>query len=211
LKLIHLPAFEDANSVSRGRQSRASCSIMFVDRTCRAVHFSLGRIASTLRILWFRLCFPGLEIGRGVTIGRGVRITVLRSARLRIGARSYIEPYCQLRSDGHLDIGPDSFVGQGSVIVAVDRIVIGNFALIAPYVTIRDQDHGTSAKPYRLQPHVSAPVELGDNVWVGSCAAILKGVTVGDNAIVAAGAVVTKSVAPGSRVAGIPARPMAGD
>lgn len=181
---------------------------MFVDRTCRAVHFSLGRIASTLRILWFRLCFPGLEIGRGATIGRGVRITVLSSARLRIGARTYIEPYCQLRSDGLLDIGADSFVGQGSVIVAVERIVIGEYALIAPYVTIRDQDHGTSAKPYRLQPHVTAPVELGDNVWIGSCAAILKGVTLGDNCVIGANAVVTRSLPANIRAAGVPARPI---
>ena len=51
-----------------------------------------------------------------------------------------------------------------------------------------------------------APIVLEKNVWVGSNATILSGVTVGDNAVVAAGAVVTKDVAANTVVGGIPAR-----
>ena len=51
-----------------------------------------------------------------------------------------------------------------------------------------------------------APVVIGDEVWVGFHAIILKGVTVGDRAIVAAGAVVTKDVPADAVVAGNPAR-----
>lgn len=51
-----------------------------------------------------------------------------------------------------------------------------------------------------------APIVLGRNVWVGSNATILQGVTIGDNAIIAAGAVVTKDVAPDTVAAGVPAR-----
>ena len=47
---------------------------------------------------------------------------------------------------------------------------------------------------------------LGRNVWVGSNATILQGVTIGDNAVIAAGAVVTKDVAAGTVVGGVPAR-----
>ena len=53
-----------------------------------------------------------------------------------------------------------------------------------------------------------APVRIGKNVWIGSHATLLPGVTVGDNAIVAAGAVVTKDVAPNTVVGGVPAREM---
>jgi acetyltransferase-like isoleucine patch superfamily enzyme len=51
----------------------------------------------------------------------------------------------------------------------------------------------------------TAPVKIGDNVWIGMNAVILKGVTIGDNSIVAAGAVVTKSVPANTIVAGNPA------
>jgi maltose O-acetyltransferase len=50
------------------------------------------------------------------------------------------------------------------------------------------------------------PVVIGCDVWIGGGAILLPGVTVGDGAIVAAGAVVSRDVAPGARVAGVPAR-----
>jgi len=53
---------------------------------------------------------------------------------------------------------------------------------------------------------MSKDVRLEGNVWVGSRAMILKGVTVGAGAIIAAGAVVTKDVPSHSVVAGIPAK-----
>lgn len=52
----------------------------------------------------------------------------------------------------------------------------------------------------------SAPVVIGDGVWIGARATILKGVTIGDGAVVAAGAVVTRDVPAHSLVAGVPAR-----
>lgn len=51
-----------------------------------------------------------------------------------------------------------------------------------------------------------APIVLGKNVWVGSNATILQGVTIGDNAVIGAGAVVTKDVAANAIVGGVPAR-----
>ena len=51
-----------------------------------------------------------------------------------------------------------------------------------------------------------APINIGNDVWIGTRAIILDGVTIGDGAIVAAGAVVTEDVAPYSIVGGVPAR-----
>ena len=51
-------------------------------------------------------------------------------------------------------------------------------------------------------------IDIRDNVFVGYGAILLPGITVGPNAIVAAGAVVNRDVAPGSIVAGVPARPV---
>lgn len=49
-------------------------------------------------------------------------------------------------------------------------------------------------------------VEIGNDVWIGSGAIILQGVTIGDGAIIAAGAVVTKDVPSFSIVGGVPAK-----
>ena len=50
------------------------------------------------------------------------------------------------------------------------------------------------------------PVHIGDHVWIGARAVVLKGVTIGDGAIVAAGAVVVDNVPPRALAAGVPAR-----
>lgn len=57
-----------------------------------------------------------------------------------------------------------------------------------------------------LYDRFAEPCTIGNDVWIGASAHILRGVIVGDGAVIAAGAVVTKNVEPYSIVAGIPAR-----
>jgi acetyltransferase-like isoleucine patch superfamily enzyme len=61
----------------------------------------------------------------------------------------------------------------------------------------------------RAHPVVDrAPTVIGDRVFIGANATVLMGVTVGEGAVIGAGAVVTNDVAPGTIVAGVPARPI---
>jgi maltose O-acetyltransferase len=55
-------------------------------------------------------------------------------------------------------------------------------------------------------PESVRPVVIGNDVWIGTGAVILKGVTVGDRSVIAARAVVTRDVRPDAVVAGNPAR-----
>ena len=74
---------------------------------------------------------------------------------------------------------------------------------IARGAVIRDYDgHYIEDVAYRT----AKPVIIGDNVWIGYRAMILKGVTIGDNSVVAANSVVTKDVPSNSIVAGNPAK-----
>jgi acetyltransferase-like isoleucine patch superfamily enzyme len=63
---------------------------------------------------------------------------------------------------------------------------------------------------YAEDKHPARPlqsaVRIGNHVWIGAQAIILKGVTIGENSVVAAGAIVTKDVPPFTLVAGAPAK-----
>lgn len=93
------------------------------------------------------------------------------------------------------------FLNTGSLVVCTTEISIGEMCLFGEQVIIRDDDsHGIDHRPQR------APITIGDKVWVGMRAMILKGVTIGDGAVVAAGSVVTRDVPAGALVGGVPAR-----
>jgi acetyltransferase-like isoleucine patch superfamily enzyme len=93
------------------------------------------------------------------------------------------------------------FLNNGSLLVCTTEVTIGEMCLFGEQVIIRDDDsHGLDHRPRR------APITIGDRVWVGMRAMILKGVTIGDGAVIAAGAVVTKDVPAGALVGGVPAR-----
>jgi len=110
---------------------------------------------------------------------------------------------------------------NGAIIMAEERIDIGSHCLISWSVGIADSDFHPLEPAQRLidaqvlapffkdrppRPKLkTAPVKIGDNVWIGMGAVVLKGVTIGDNSVVAAGAIVTKSVPANSIVAGNPA------
>ncbi|MCR1840449.1 sugar O-acetyltransferase [Murimonas intestini] len=97
-----------------------------------------------------------------------------------------------------------------------NKIVIGDNALIAPNVQIYTAFHPTNAKERFGEPKEdgsfefcktqTAPVIIGNNVWIGGGAIIMPGVTIGDNVVIGAGSVVTKDI-PSDKVAcGVPCR-----
>ena len=110
---------------------------------------------------------------------------------------------------------------NGALVMAEEKIEIGSHCLVSWNVGIADSDFHPLEPAQRLidaqalapyfknrppRPKLkTAPVKIGDNVWIGMNAVILKGVTIGENSVVAAGSVVTKSVAPNVVVAGNPA------
>ena len=99
-----------------------------------------------------------------------------------------------------------------------NQIIIGNNALIAPNVQIYTAFHPTNAADrfgeakedgsFEFCKTQTAPVVIGDNVWIGGGAIIMPGVTIGDNVVIGAGSVVTRDI-PGNVVAyGSPCRAM---
>ncbi|MGB9928788.1 MAG: DapH/DapD/GlmU-related protein, partial [Methanosarcina sp.] len=71
-------------------------------------------------------------------------------------------------------------------------------------VILATLNHGIS--PDKRNITYPKPIIIGKNVWIGSGAIVVPGITIGDNAVIAAGAVVTKDVNENTVVAGVPAR-----
>ncbi|MDE7456088.1 MAG: acyltransferase [Prevotella sp.] len=122
--------------------------------------------------------------------------------------------------NGIIVIGEWAKIGPNSIIESTNKVEIGKDTAIATGVTIRDNNSHPISPSYRRKmrhtPHgsiersstrgVSAPIIIGENVWIGENSRICKGVTIGDNAIIAASSVVTKNVPANSIVAGNPAK-----
>ena len=112
-------------------------------------------------------------------------------------------------------VGDDVFLGIRPVLVAAyARIQIGSKVMFGPEVTIRGGTHTTTyvgkfmtdLQRHEKRPEDDRGVVIEDDVWVGTRAIILHGVTIGRGAIVAAGAVVTNDVPRYAIVGGSPAR-----
>ena len=103
---------------------------------------------------------------------------------------------------GRLRIGDRVFLNSGTVLIAVEEIVVGDDVAMANEVLVVDSNsHGVEGRP-----HVQAPIRIGDGTWLGNRAMVLPGVTIGKRVLVAAGAVVTRDVPDDVLVAGNPAR-----
>ncbi|MGB3316652.1 MAG: sugar O-acetyltransferase [Albidovulum sp.] len=106
----------------------------------------------------------------------------------------------------NLTLGDRVYLNTGCVVLDSAPVTIGAHSMLGPGVHIYCADHHRDAEKRHAGIERALPVTIGRDVWIGGGAIILPGVTIGDSAIVAAGAVVSRDVAPGSRVAGIPAR-----
>ncbi len=105
------------------------------------------------------------------------------------------------------------FVGEGTTlnatsITAYEKVTIGKKVLFGPNVIIMDCDgHPPNRNlPETVENLTIAPITIGNNVWIGYGAVILKGVTIGDNSIIGINSIVTKSVPPNSIAVGQPAK-----
>ncbi|MEA2480815.1 MAG: hypothetical protein QOJ07_2737 [Thermoleophilaceae bacterium] len=142
-------------------------------------------------------------------IGPRVVIEIGREGRFELGRWSWLGHGTKIRChEGVVSIGAKTVMGQECTISAYQHVSIGRECVIADRVMLIDFDHGVveTDRPIRLQGIYKRDVRVGNNVWIGYGACILRGVTIGDNAIVGTNAVVTRDVPANAVVGGVPAR-----
>lgn len=146
--------------------------------------------------LWIGVQWPGnFPLATDLVVRPGARIEVDGCFRIFAGGQ------VGLAEGARLTLG-SGYINNGCFISCVEAVRIGHDVAIGPNLRILDSDRHEivgSDKP------ASAPVTIGDHVWIGMGVTILQGVTIGDGAVVGAGSVVTRDVPHGMLAAGSPA------
>ncbi len=137
-------------------------------------------------------------------------------AALTMGAKSQFEVAsgnATLMSGCSVFLAPGAklYLGKESTLVSNTRLVVYQDVRIGDHCTIGWETQIMDGDGHWLgrqgqQSNAPRPIVIGNHVWIGARATILKGVTIGDGAVVATNAVVTKDVPAGAVVAGNPAR-----
>lgn len=138
-------------------------------------------------------CFPSHHVRR----------FFYRLAGITIGSGSTIHTHARFYYPSNITIGRDTIIGEGAVLDGRAPLRIGDHVDFASEVMVYNSQHDLEADDFHA---TSAPVHIGDYVFIGPRAIILPGVTIGKGAVVAAGAVVTKDVNPFEIVGGVPAK-----
>lgn len=163
-----------------------------------------ARIFFAVRRAWYRVRYPRLEIGTGVMfIGR---LTVSDGTRVSLGDRVRIRQHVVINGGGIVEVGADTLL-NGCWVLAAERVSFGDHCLVSD-CGVTDNDFHNLPPEMRHEPPgplTRRPVTIGRNVWLGTHALVLKGVTIGPNAAVGAGAVVRDDVPADVVVSGNPA------
>ena len=161
---------------------------------------------------------------QGITLGRDCRFygrTLFRRApgsRLEIGSScefrsaywsnpAGVSRPCMLRTErAHSRLVIGAHCGfSGAVLTAVESVELGDRVLCGANVTIIDSDFHGLANPSGDATAKTAPIKIGDDVWLGLNVIVLKGVTIGEGSVIAAGSVVVESVPAHVLAGGCPA------
>lgn len=164
----------------------------------------LSRAEKAARAVRGRALARSVEGGHGLRAERGARVVRLAPGTVALGRDVLLahDVRLHLREAGaRIEIGDGSFLNYRTEVVAHELVTIGRGSLLAWDVQVLDSD----SHPVDDAPQTAA-VRIGDGVWIGCRATVLKGVTVGDGAVVAAGSVVVGDVPPRALVGGNPAR-----
>lgn len=146
-------------------------------------------------IEWIGYARERLDVGRDSCIEHGTIMAmgdvVSGYGHIRIGQRTWIGPYNNLRASRDADIH------------------VGDDVLISQFCSLIGANHGTrQGVPIRCQPSATARigVVLGNDVWLGAGVTVLPGTTIEDGAVIGANSVVGGVVPRNEIWAGSPAR-----
>lgn len=157
----------------------------------------LGRaVWSTVWLLLFRT---------SPKVCHGWRRLLLRLFGVRVGRGSHVYPSCRIWAPWNLELGDHSTLSHHVDCYCVDKVTIGAHVTVSQYSFLCTATHDESDPHMRLR---TAPIVIGDQVWVCADVFVGPGVTVGEGAVVGARSSVFGDLPAWQVCHGTPARPV---
>ena len=136
-------------------------------------------------------------------IGSRWRVWLLKCFGMKHQGHVSVYPSVKVWAPWNIEMGSYVAIDDEVNLYSAAKITIGTKVAISREAFICTASHDITKAN---RPLVTAPITIGDGVWIGARAIILPGVRIGEGAVVAAGAVVTKDVEPWAVVGGNPAK-----
>ncbi len=155
--------------------------------------------------LIFKIVLPIIENKITVSLTYMIRRAIWNTRLNSLGSDTVLYPNIVIHNPGRVAIGNDCAIAEFVHIWGGAGVTIGDNVIIASHVAITSTTHSPKENVIK-DSVIKKPVVIEKNVWIGTHAIILPGVTIGSGSVVAAGAVVNKDVPRNVIVAGVPAK-----
>jgi putative colanic acid biosynthesis acetyltransferase WcaF len=166
--------------------------------SCPSPH---GLTNKLMRVLWgivWQLLFRPSP-----RIFHGWRRMLLRLFGASIGKGVHPYPSANIWGPWNLVMGDHSCLADDVDCYCIDKISIGANSTVSQYSYLCSASHDYTKAH---MPLTTAPITIGEGVWIAADVFVGPGMTIGDGAVVGARSTVTRNVAPWTVVAGNPAR-----
>ncbi len=134
------------------------------------------------------------------------RGAILTSLLGKLGTGSEVMSPFRCDYGYQIEIGQESFVNYGAIMLDVAQISIGDQVQIANSVQLLTATHPLDAASRRAGWEYGEPITIADGAWLGGGVIVCPGVQIGENAVIGAGSVVTKDIPANVVAVGNPCR-----
>lgn len=134
---------------------------------------------------------------------------ILKQIGVKLGNNLKIFSITEIENPKSISIGDNVWISKNVSLYACNGIFIGNDVIIAKDVSLisGDHEHFSNIKINKQKMQINRlPIIIGDDVWIGEKAVILKSVNIGNGCVIGAGSIVTKNIPQFCIVAGNPAK-----
>ncbi|QDC15937.1 putative colanic acid biosynthesis acetyltransferase [Rhodococcus ruber] len=149
---------------------------------------------SLFQILWIAL--SGSVVTRW-WCPNSLRIAVLRLFGARIGENVLIRHRVRIHWPWKLEVGDNSWIGEGSWILNLEPVTIGSNVCISQDVLLCTGSHNRRSPTFEFD---NGSITVRDQCWIATRATVLRGVTVGENSTIGACALIVRDVSPESTI-----------
>lgn len=172
--------------------------------------FQFGYRFLKLKLMNVMVLNNRIEFNGLIMLGSDVKIIIERGAKLVFKGKCVLKPgtVVFVKKKAVLIFGANTSTGHDTEISVGHRVEIGDDVIMGAYTYVTDSNHRANVPNLKIreQGMEIGTVKIGNDVWIGRGAMILKDAEIGNRSVVAAGSIVTKSFNPGVIIGGVPGK-----